>query len=78
MSIASLKTDLAQKILNTNDKGIIDHIKAIFDTHPEVNWFEELPEDVKISVKQGIKEADRGEGTPHTLVMKRVRKWVKK
>ncbi len=78
MSIATTKLDLAKKIIDTNDKDIINHIKAIFDTHPEADWFEELPDDVKASVEQGIKEADRGEGTPHAVVMKKVRKWLKK
>ena len=78
MSISTIKLDLAKKIIATDDRGIINHIKAIFDTHPKTNWFEELPDDVRASVEQGIKEADRGEGTPHAVVMKRVKKWLKK
>lgn len=78
MSIATIKLDLAKKIIDTEDKGIINHIKAVFDTHPEANWFENLPDDIRASVEQGIKEADNGEGTPHTVVMKRVKKWLKK
>lgn len=78
MSISTIKLDLAKKIIDTEDKGIINHIKAVFDTHPNENWFENLPDDVKASVEQGIKEADKGEGSPHSVVMKRVKKWLKK
>jgi predicted transcriptional regulator len=78
MSIDTIKLDLAKKIIDTQDKGIINHIKAIFDAHPEANWFESLPDDVRASVEQGIEEADRGEGTPHVEVMKKVKKWLKK
>jgi predicted transcriptional regulator len=78
MSIETLKLDLAKKIIDTNDTGIINHIKALFDTQPKENWFESLPEDVKISVELGIKQADGGEGTPHSEVMKNVQKWLKK
>mgnify|MGYP007128297821 CR=1 FL=1 len=78
MSIATIKLDLAKKIIDTEDEGIINHIKAIFDTHPEANWFESLHDDVRSSVEQGIKEADRGEGTPHAVVMKRAKKWLRK
>lgn len=78
MSIATIKLDLAKKIIETEDKDIINHIKAVFDTHPESNWYESLPDDVRTSVDQGIKEADRGEGTPHAVVMKRVKNWLKK
>ncbi len=78
MNIDSIKLDLAKKIIDTEDKGIINHIKAVFETHPEDNWFESLPDDVKASVEQGIIEADSGEGTPHEEVMKRVKLWLKK
>ena len=78
MSIDTIKLYLAKKIIDTQYKGIINHIKAIFDTHPETNWFESLPDDVRASVEQGVKEADRGEGTPHAEVMKKVKKWLKK
>ncbi len=59
MSIATTKLDLAKKIIDTNNRDLINHIKAIFDTHPDSDWFEELPDDVKASVKQGIKEAEK-------------------
>jgi predicted transcriptional regulator len=78
MKLDSIKLDLAKKIIDTEDKGIINHIKAVFETHPEDNWFESLPDDVKASVEQGIIEADSGEGTPHEEVMKRVKLWLKK
>jgi predicted transcriptional regulator len=78
MKLDSIKLDLAKKIIDTDDKGIINHIKAVFETHPEENWFESLPDDVKASVEQGIIEADSGEGTPHEEVMKRVKLWLKK
>lgn len=76
MSIDTIKLDLAKKIIDTQDKGIINHIKAIFDAHPEANWFESLPDDVRASVEQGVKEADRGEGTPHEIVMIKYKKWL--
>ena len=78
MNIATIKLDLPKKIIDTEDKGIINHIKAVFDTHPEENWFENLPDDVKASVEQGIKEADKGEDIPHEVVMQRFQKWLKK
>jgi predicted transcriptional regulator len=78
MSFDTIKLDLAKKIIDTQNKGIINHIKAIFDTHPEANWFESLPDDVRASVEQGIKEADRDEGTPHAEVMKKFKKWLKR
>jgi hypothetical protein len=78
MSFDTIKLGLAKKIIDIKNKGIINQIKTIFDTHPEAHWFESLPNDVRASVEQGVKEADRGEGTPHAEVMKKVKKWLKK
>lgn len=78
MSIESIKLDLAKKIIDTDDTGIINHIKAVFDINEQTNWFEELPDDVQASVLQGLSEADRGEGTPHSEVMKKAKKWLSK
>ncbi|MFI5221377.1 MAG: hypothetical protein ACHQK8_03550 [Bacteroidia bacterium] len=77
MSIATIKLNLAKKIIDTDDVSIINHIKAIFDTRND-NWFEELSDEVKASVKQGVSEADKGIGKPHLVVMKDLKKWLKK
>ena len=78
MSLANIKFELAEKIIHTNNKDIINHIKAIFDTQKDETWFESLPDDVKLSVEQGIMEADNGEGKPHAVVMKDLKRWLKK
>ena len=77
MSIATTKLELAKKLIDTDDVSIINHIKAIFETRTD-NWFDELNEDVKVLVKQGISEAEKGEGKSHSEVMKDLKKWLKK
>jgi predicted transcriptional regulator len=77
MNIAATKLELAKQLLDTNDKDLINHIKAIFSTREE-NWFEELPEEVQASVKRGLKQAKEGDTIPHAEVMKRYKKWLKK
>lgn len=64
MSIATIKLDLAKKIIDTEDKEIIGYIKAIFDGQSD-NWFEELPADVQASFKRGLAQSERGEGRPY-------------
>ena len=73
MSIATIKLDLAKKIMDTNDKELIGYIKAIFDGQSE-NWFEELPVDVQASVERGLAQSEKGEGRPHAEVMKKYKK----
>ena len=76
MSIATIKLDLAKKIIETEDKEIINYIKAIFEGQSD-NWFEELPAKVKDSVERGLAQSERGEGRPHSEVMKKYKKWLK-
>jgi hypothetical protein len=76
MSIATLKLDLAKKIIETNDKEIIGYIKAIFEGQSE-NWFEDLPADVQASVERGLAQSERGEGRPHSEVIQKYKKWLK-
>ncbi len=77
MSIATTKVELAKRLLNTNNKSIINYIKAIFETQ-STDWWEELPDEVKASIEKGLKQSEKGETIPHTQVMKKYSKWLKK
>ncbi len=76
MSIASIKLDLAKKIIDTDDKELIGYIKAIFEGQSE-NWFEDLPADVQTSFEKALAQSEKGEGRNHTEVMKKYAKWLK-
>ena len=77
MNITTTKLELAKLLLETNDKNIINHIKAAFSTQDE-SWWEELPDEIKTSLEKSIKQADSGQTIPHKEVMKRYGKWLKK
>ena len=77
MNIATTKLELAKQLLNTNNKSIINYIKAIFETQSS-DWWEELPDKVKVSVLRGLKQSEKGETIPHNQVMKKYSKWLKK
>jgi predicted transcriptional regulator len=76
MSIAITKVELAKRLLSTNDKGIINHIKAVFESHSS-DWWDELPSDIKKQIEKGLAEANRGEGISHEQAMKKYKKWLK-
>ncbi|MBL7902457.1 MAG: hypothetical protein JNK73_10710 [Bacteroidia bacterium] len=77
MNLTNAKASLAKRILNTESKEIIGYITAIFESQPN-NWFEELPESVKVSVAKGLKQSRMGEGRPHSEVMQKHKKWLNK
>jgi len=79
MELSNIKLNLTKKLLDTNDKDLLNYIKAILDTHSSSDtWYEDLPEEIKANVDQGILEADRGIGISHEEVMKKYSKWLKK
>ena len=77
MNIATAKVNLAKRVLETEDKDIINYMNAIFDNQPN-NWFEELPDEIKAAVERGLKQSKNGESRPHSEVMKKYKKWLKK
>ena len=77
MNLAATKIELAQQILNTDDISLIKEIKALLSRH-ESNWWEELPDEVKKSIKVSLKQIERGETIPHKDAMKRIKEWSRK
>jgi hypothetical protein len=77
MNIAATKLELAKRLLNTEDKDIINYIKAIFETREE-NWWETLPDSVKHSIEKSLEEVRKGQTIPHAEVRKKYEKWLKK
>ncbi len=77
MDIATTKLELVKLLLNTSDKGIIDHFKAVFSTQSE-KWWEELPEEIQNSILRGIDESDKGKTISNEEAMKPYKKWLKK
>jgi len=77
MNIAETKVELAQRILSTNDKDLINHFKAIFSTRDD-DWWDTLPDTVKDDVDESLKQVERGETITHKQAMKKYAKWLKK
>ena len=79
MELSNIKLNLARKLLDTNDKELLNYIKAVLDTHPASGtWYEDLPDEIRANVDQGLLEAEQGLGISHKEVMKKYAKWLKK
>ena len=77
MDLGAIKLELAKQLLNTKDKDILNHITAVFQTQPK-DWWDELPAEIRASVERGLKQSANKESIPHTEVMKKYKKWLKK
>jgi predicted transcriptional regulator len=73
MNLQARKLELVQMILNTDRPNLLEKVSQILKQEKEADWCDELPLSVQQAIEVGIKEADRGEITPHEEVMKEVR-----
>jgi len=71
MDIA-LKYKIVEKIIQTNDDTLLNEIKSLVGLS-EGDFWNDLPGEVKHAINQAKAELDRGEGIPHSEVMKEIR-----
>ena len=65
-----------QLLTQKKKKAILSVVKTFAEN--ETDLWEEMPDEIRASVKKGMDEVTQGKGTPHKEVMKKYRKWLKK
>jgi hypothetical protein len=73
MNIQAKKLELVQRILNTNKPSLLEKITKIFEQEGETDWWDELSDEERASIQEGLDQLDRGEGIPHEKVMKEMK-----
>lgn len=74
MDLQAEKLNILQTIMNINDEGLIMDVKAFLSDRKK-DWFDELSDEQKNDVIEGLKQADNGEFIPHADVVKLFGKW---
>ena len=77
---------ITTEVLREKVKKYVDHadkkslliVERILEKKQDDDWWDNLPEKVKLSVKKAIKEIDEGKGIPHEEVMKMYPQWFRK
>jgi len=57
-------------------KAVLTVVKGLAEN--ENDLWDEMPDEIKESVRIGFEESEKGLGTPHEVVMKKYKKWLKK
>jgi predicted transcriptional regulator len=70
MDIQAEKISLAQLLLQTEDVTIIKKVKAIFKKEQK-DWWDELTEEQKEAINEGLKDADEGRVVPFESFMQK-------
>ena len=70
MYIQAEKIALAQLLLQTEDFTIIEKVKAIFKMEKK-DWWDELSEEQKAEIEEGLRDADEGRVVPYDGFMQK-------
>ncbi|TXK22429.1 hypothetical protein FVR03_23010 [Pontibacter qinzhouensis] len=74
MNLQTEKLEIVRMLLNTNDKGLIQEVKALFKSH-EADWWDEMSGQQKEVILEGLAQADQGQTVPHEEAVKMFGKW---
>ncbi|MGZ3776187.1 MAG: hypothetical protein ACXVI9_00925 [Mucilaginibacter sp.] len=75
MDIRAEKIDLVRRLLDTDDKSILQEVKNVFESH-EKDFWNDLPQHVKDGIARSKQQADAGILTSHEEVMKKYVKYL--
>ncbi len=70
MDIQLEKINLIKMIAETDDISVITTIKNFFKTEKK-DWWDELTEEQKADINEGIKDADEGRVVPYEVFMQK-------
>ncbi len=74
MSIAALKKEV-KKNIDKADERVLKMVNALLLADQEEDWYNELPNEVKVDLDISLQQEKEGLLTPHADVMKKYKKW---
>ena len=75
MNIEAQKVRLIERIVQVDDPSVIDQINAILE-QDENDFYGELTDEQKASVRQGLAQVASGETIPHAEVKEMYQRWL--
>jgi predicted transcriptional regulator len=75
MDYSSLKAELHQLIDQVNDEAALYQIRSILEAQsgPEYDWADDISDEMRAAIEEGIADADAGRVVGHEEVMKMFR-----
>ena len=73
MDIQTLKLDLVQRILNSENEGILAKVNIILQEESENDWWDQLPKEVQDSINEGNSDINTGNIFTHDQVIQEVK-----
>ncbi|MCF8307630.1 MAG: hypothetical protein K9I68_01335 [Bacteroidales bacterium] len=78
MDVTELRADLHNMIDKISDREILQAIKTLLSEKAttKTDWWDNISDEERAEIKQGLSEADNGEVTLHEEVMRKYKKWL--
>ena len=67
-----------KKYIDTADVKVVKMMHAMLEVDAENDWWDEMPDNVKVDVDAALMESKNGEVIPHAEIQKRYKKWIAK
>ncbi len=75
MDIQAEKLQLIEWLIRLNDTKTLKQF-ILLKKKEEKDWYDELTEDKKVEIEEGLVQANKGEIVPHKQVMAKYKKWT--
>jgi hypothetical protein len=72
-----LKKQVKKFVENASNKDL-KIIYNLFEINRQDDWWKEISKEHQQAIKEAIAEADKGKVIPHSEMIKKYRKWLKK
>jgi predicted transcriptional regulator len=69
MDIQTLKLDLVERIVKSENASILIKIKKLFQPEETDDWWEGLPREVQDSITEGLNDVDKGNVFTHEQII---------
>ncbi len=77
MNIQAEKLNLIKWLTEVEEPSVIEQFIAL-KNEQQKDWWDEISENEKAEIEEGLAEADRGDTLPHEEVMAKYEKWRSK
>jgi hypothetical protein len=76
MKDIALMKKQAKKYLDSADEKVVKMVYAMLEVDAQKDWWDDVSVEEQASIERGLKDADSGKVTSHTVVMEKYKKWL--
>jgi hypothetical protein len=76
MDIQTEKIELAKRLLDTENRSLIDAVKSVFKSFEVNDEWDDLPEKVIADTEESMRQIEEGKGISHEVAQATYKQWL--